>query len=79
VAAPDVTSLRKLNRRLRTWQRYTSRYPDSTPAKGHGRAVLAVALEQDSRDLSAYYDDDLAAGPGFVIDFPAWHDDEGPW
>jgi hypothetical protein len=74
-----VASLRKLNRHLRVWQRYTGRYPESPTAKGHLRAVLAVALEQDSRDLSAYYDDDLAAGPDFVIDFPAWHDDEGPW
>ena len=44
-----MTSMRKLNRRLRVWQRYTRRYPEQVPAKGHQRAALAVATEQDRR------------------------------
>ena len=54
-----MTSLRRLNRRLRAWQRYTHRYhrpdpgslarPPVKPARGHSRAVMSLTWEQIRR------------------------------
>lgn len=63
-----MTSLRKLKRRLRVWQRYDARYPTAPLTQGgFERALTAFILEKERRDPTGWHGSD-------------WFDDEGyPW